>query len=1053
MKRSAVNGLAVSLAFLFVSYSQAQQRNAWENPSFVDLNKEAPHATAIPYADAASVIKDEAAVSPWYQSLNGTWKFRYSERVSERPLDFYKEGLAVNDWPDINVPSNWEVAGFGIPIYTNIKYPFPKNPPFIGGDNPVGTYRREFTVPDNWDGRQVFLHFGSISGCAFVYINGREVGMSKVAKSPAEFNISPFLRKGKNTLSVQVIRWHDGSYLEDQDFWRLSGIERDVFLYSLPSLAIRDFFIRSDLDATYKNGIFSTEVKLRNFSGKRLATGVTVSLVDKNGRTIFSQTKKIIAADSVALVDFKTTVKNPARWTAETPNLYSCVISLDNGMYAGAKTGFRKIEIKNAQLLVNGVRILVRGVNRHEHDDVLGHVPSRETMLKDLKLMKELNINSVRTSHYPNDPLWYKLCDEYGMYLVDEANIESHGMGVEFQGTYDRSKHPAYLPEWRDSHMDREYRLVETDKNHPSIIIWSLGNEAGNGPVFREAYQWIKQRDNSRPIQFEQAGEDSNTDIICPMYPGMDEMKAYASAPGKTRPYIMCEYSHAMGNGNGNFREYWDIIRNSKNMQGGFIWDWVDQGLRTKDATGKTFWAYGGDLGSFYWQHDENGVADGILSSDRTPDPGAWEVKKGYQPINFQAVDALHGKIRIENSFGFTNLSDYTFQWQVLLNGRDLGSNTFKVDLEPGRSKEIQLQLETYQTGPGLEYHLNLYAFTSRATALLGEGYEQAREQLKMSGDFFRIDTNRNTLSGSYWHEEEEASRQAGYILRHSQSADTLSFTSGDISGSINLRTGKFIYYKKGDLKFPAFPQPFFWRAPTDNDFGSDFQVHSGIWRSAHIDPLLESHKVTNDEMGILVQFNYRLSTGIPYTASYHINEDGSVTVTSSMDMGDRVMPELPRFGMSMILPPRFDSLRYYGRGPWENYSDRHEASFIGTYSDNTRNQFYTGYIRPQESGYKTDVRWFTLTDSTGHGFRFRGSQPICFSAIDHSPESLDPGGTKKQQHPTNLPPEKNIYLSVDLAQRGVGGDNSWGAQPHDPFRLLAKKYSYSYTISFVVPE
>ncbi|RYY62962.1 MAG: DUF4981 domain-containing protein [Chitinophagaceae bacterium] len=1022
----------VVFAALVVESSTAQVKNAWENPELVHINREAPHATFIPYADAGSVMKDEASASPWYQSLNGTWKFRYSERHTERPVDFFSEGLNTSGWSDLAVPSNWEVAGFGIPIYTNIKYPFPKNPPFIGGDNPVGSYRKTFTVPDNWDGRQVFISFGSISGCAFIYLNGKEVGMSKVAKSPAEFNITPFLKKGSNTLAVQVFRWHDGSYLEDQDFWRLSGIEREVFIYSLPSLAIRDFFIRADLDNNYKNGLFNTEVTLKNFSGGPVTPTLSIRLLDRQGKTIFTQKKKVEVADSSLTVNFSGMVKSPLKWSAEFPNLYNCIISLDNGMYAGAKTGFRRVEIRNAQLLVNGTRVMVRGVNRHEHDDVLGHVPSVQTMLKDLKLMKELNINSVRTSHYPNDPLWYKLCDEYGMYLVDEANIETHGMGVEFQGTYNRAVHPAYLPQWRNAHLDREYRLVETDKNHPSVIIWSLGNEAGNGPVFKEAYQWIKSRDSSRPIQFEQAGEDSNTDIVCPMYPRMEDMKAYAAAAGKTRPYIMCEYSHAMGNGNGNFKEYWDVIRSSKNMQGGFIWDWVDQGLRTKDLNGKTFWAYGGDLGSFYWQHDENGVADGLLSSDRTPDPGAWEVKKGYQPVNFRAVDLQKGTIAVENSYDFTDLSAFDFKWVLLQDGLPVANGAFEVTAPPHTEKQVTVPLPVRQVVSGHEYYLDVYAFTKNESALVAKGYEQAREQFLLDGNYFT------------------KAPKAGNALVYTSANDTVRFQSGDIKGAISLRNGRFISYSKGDLKFPAFPRPSFWRAPTDNDFGSDFQVHSGIWKNAGTDPVLKGHEVRSDSTSITVVFNYNLSIGIPYTVAYRINDDGSVTVTSSIDFTGRELPELPRFGMSMVLPPSFDSLRYYGRGPWENYSDRHDASFIGMYQDNVHNQYYKGYIRPQESGYKTDVRWLTLTDKNGHGFRFEGLQPICFSAIDHSLESLDPGMTKKQQHPTDLPPEKDLYLHIDLAQRGVGGDNSWGAKPHDAFRLLAKKYSYSYTISLL---
>ncbi|HLO37457.1 MAG TPA: glycoside hydrolase family 2 TIM barrel-domain containing protein, partial [Lacibacter sp.] len=545
-----------------------------------------------------------------------------------------------------------------------IVYPYPKNPPYIGENNPVGTYRKEFTIADNWNDKEVILHFGSITGCAFVYVNGQKVGMTKASKTAAEFNITTYLQKGKNLLAVQVFRWHDGSYLEDQDFWRLSGIERDVFLFAMPKATVWDFYLKADLDAQYKNGMFSADIDLRQFAGNKLSTGVlTVALIDKYGKKVFSQSKNyVLGTDSMQTVSFSGTIKNVLKWTGETPNLYDCIITNGNGTgivfatYTGAKVGFRKVEIKNAQLLVNGMAVEVHGVNRHEHDDVTGHATSKELMLKDIRLMKQFNINAVRLAHYPNDPLWYKLCDEYGLYLVDEANIETHGMGAEFQSSFDKSKHPAYLPEWAAAHLDRMKRMVERDKNHASIIIWSLGNECGNGQVFHDGYKWIKERDKSRPVQFEQAGEDWNTDIVCPMYPRISDMKRYAESKTKTRPYIMCEYSHAMGNSNGNFQEYFDIIRSSPHMQGGFIWDWVDQGYKQTDKSGNIFWAYGGDLGSYNLHNDENFCSNGLIAANRTPHPGLFEVKKVYQDILFSTKDISSGVINISNRFNFTNL-------------------------------------------------------------------------------------------------------------------------------------------------------------------------------------------------------------------------------------------------------------------------------------------------------------------------------------------------------------------------------------------------------------
>ncbi|MES2777236.1 MAG: glycoside hydrolase family 2 TIM barrel-domain containing protein [Bacteroidota bacterium] len=1019
------------------------QNNDWENPQLYEQGKEAPHPTFMLFNKKEDVMADNYSRSPWYQSLNGSWKFSYVDKHADRIKDFYRTDLNEKNWSNIPVPSNWELQGFGVPIYTNITYPHPRNPPLIGENNPVGTYRKTFTVPAGWDGREVFLHFGSITGCAFVYVNGQKVGMSKAAKTPAEFDITKYIKKGTNLLAVQVFRWHDGSYLEDQDFWRLSGIERDVYLYATPKLAVWDFFLKGDVDGSYTNGLFSADVTIRQFANNKVKTGaVMVELLDKSGKQVFKQTKDVaFNNDSVQTISMNGSIPNVATWNAESPELYDCIISFANGKgvvvatQTGSKIGFRKVEIKNAQLHVNGVPMYVRGVNRHEHDDVTGHVTSKALMLKDIRLMKELNINSVRLSHYPNDPLWYKLCDQYGLYIVDEANIETHGMGAEFQAWFDKSKHPAYLPEWAAAHTDRIKRMVERDKNHASVIIWSLGNECGNGPVFHDMYKWIKGRDNTRMVQFEQAGQDWNTDIVCPMYPGIGSMKRYAGDSSQKRPYIMCEYSHAMGNSNGNFQEYWDIIRGSKQMQGGFIWDWVDQGLKTKDANGKTFWAYGGDLGGFYLQHDENGVADGIISSDRTPDPGAYEVKKVYQNILFTGTDISLGKLVVENGFDFTNLSAYDFKWELLNNGKKMTDGNVAIDLAPHAKKEVELRLPVFKLMPGTEVLLNVYAYTKKKTEMLPAGFEVAKEQFKYAGDYFT---------------KEPAKSNA---LSITKTADKLNFSAGDVSGEFDTKSGRFTRYSSGNnLRLNNFPEPCFWRAPTDNDFGNNMPERLGVWRNAGSGRQVKSVTVgEKTDSGVAIKVIYEL-TGIvvPYTIDYLLQNDGSVRLTASMDMTGRALPELPRFGMRMQLPGRYDSLTYYGRGPWENYTDRHDASFIGLYTDNVKNQFYTGYIRPQESGNKTDTRWLTLTDKDGLGFKVEGLQPLGFSAINHSIEDLDPGFTKKQQHPTDLRPRREVFLTIDLAQRGVGGDDSWGALPHEPYRLLGKKYSYSYVISLL---
>lgn len=1028
-----------------IAFAQTKN-NDWENPQFYELNKEKPHATFMLFDKKQDVAEDDYNRSPYYKSLNGTWKFVYVDKYANRQQDFYRTDLDDSKWNNIPVPSNWELKGFGIPIYTNITYPFPKNPPYIGENNPVGTYRREFTVPDNWDGNEVMLQFGSITGCAFVYVNGEKVGMTKNSKSPAEFNITKYLKKGNNLLAVQVFRWHDGSYLEDQDFFRISGIERDVFLYVLPKLSVWDFFLKSDLDAQYKDAIFSADVDLRQFSGNNVKTGLlTIDILDKTGKNVFTQQKRYSAgADSITIVRFNGTVKNPLKWSAESPSLYDCIITLTNGQgtgtttYTGAKIGFRKVEIKNAQLLINGVPTYVHGVNRHEHDPVNGHVPNKELMIRDIQLMKQFNINADRTCHYPNDPLWYKLCDKYGLYLVDEANIETHGMGASLQNWFDTTVHPAYLPQWAGAHMDRTQRLVERDKNHPSVIIWSLGNEAGNGKNFHDTYLWIKSRDRSRPVQFEQAGEDWNTDIVCPMYPRISDMKRYASDPAKTRPYIMCEYSHAMGNSNGNFQEYYDIIRSSKHMQGGFIWDWVDQGMQTKTSDGRLFYAYGGDLGGYHLQNDENFCANGLVAADRTPHPGLYEVKKVYSKIQFNQKDISKGLLTVQNLYDFTNLDQFNFKWELYRNGEKVKDGSFIVSLTPHQQTDITLQIPSFKSPEGSEYYLDVFAYTKTATELVPAGHEVAREQFKSAGDYFARSA---TTSNNKLETRKEGNR--------------LTFTSGNIRGEFDLRQGRFTRYSSGNERgsgINQFPEPYFWRAPTDNDFGNGMPQNLGIWRTAHVNRTIKN--VTAGDQngdGLPVKVEYDLAAiGVPYTVEYLIQNDGAIRVTSSIDMTGRDLPELPRFGMRMELPQQYSNLTYYGRGPWENYSDRNTASFIGLYTDSVQNQYTWSYIRPQEGGYKTDVRWLSLTNNAGKGLMIEGLQPICFSAINNSTEDLDPGLTKKQQHPTDIKPRKNIYLNIDLKQRGVGGDNSWGALPHDEYRLLDKKYSYSYVIKLI---
>lgn len=1028
MKLNNLLSLAICVCFSLSAHAQLFTQTEWENPKITDIGKEAPKAFFIPLAND----KETNETSTRVVSLNKNWRFHYVDKPADRPVDFFKPLFNDKKWSNITVPSNWELQGFGIPIYTNITYPFPKNPPYIDHNyNPVGSYRTTFSLPARFSGSDVILHFGSVTGCIYLWINGKQVGMSKASKTPAEFNITKYLVPGTNTLAVQVFRWHDGSYLEDQDFWRISGIERDVLLISRPSLHLKDIHIQTSLTNNYKDGILTINGLVDQ---KNSATAVaTISLLDNDGKSIINEKINI----NNKSFSFEKILNNILPWSAEKPNLYSLTVTVaeKNGMGGETmkqKIGFKKAEIINGNLLVNGQRILVKGVNRHEHDPLKGHVPSKELMIKDIKLMKQFNINTVRASHYPNDPLWYQLCDEYGLYVVDEANIESHGFGANLQDFIDVNVHIAYLPLWEDAHWDRVKRMYERDKNFSSVIIWSMGNECGNGKVFTDMYQWLKKTDPSRPVMFEQAGEEENTDIVAPMYPWIRNMKAYANNPAKTRPYIMCEYSHAMGNSNGNFNTYWDIIRNSNNMQGGCIWDWVDQGILTKDEFGRPYYGYGGDFGSQNFTNDENFCANGLVDSDRKPHPGAYEVKKVYQSIIFKAVDLKKGEFSAYNEYNFTPLAEFSYKAVLTKNGEVVKEFPFMLDALPGKTQNFSIPYGSVSAQPGEEFSIQFYATTKKADLSLSAGHLVASEQ-------FVLD--------SKWFDQKYGSTST---LKYAKSGNILSFESGDIKGSFNLINGNWATYtKNGKAILQKMPQPYFWRAPVDNDFGSNMPVTLGVWRTAHHNRKVEKVQLSHESSdSLVVEVHQILSDiGANYHLKYIVLGDASVVLQSSIDFSNTMLPELPRFGMRMELSKDFSSIKYFGRGPYENYNDRHTASFTGLYTSSVAEQ-YSNYIRPQENGYKTGVKWVELSNTAGNKIRVNAlDEPISVSALHNHTEDFDPGTTKKQQHSSDITHRNLTVLHIDHLQRGVGGDNSWGALPHDEYRLLQKKYSYRYHI------
>lgn len=1009
----------------------------WENPEVFAVNKEETRATSLPYPDDKLALTDDYTASPYYQSLDGMWKFHWVPKITEVPDGFYKENYDAGKWVNMPVPGNWEFNGYGIPMYVNTGFGFRKNPPYIDReDSPTGAYRHEFNIPDNWDGRRVFIHFDGGTNSMYIWVNGQKVGYTENAKSPAEFNITKYIRKGKNLLACEVHKFSDGSYLEDQDMWRLGGINRSVYLYSTAQTRIWDFFAHPDLDKTYKNGVFGVDVKLKNYTNAAQAQTVDVAIIDNTGKKVFGKSQKTtIPAESTSDLSFSGNVSNPLKWTAETPNLYTMLITLKDGKgnmveATSHKIGFRKIEIKDGQLFVNGKKVFFKGVNLHEFNTNTGQVVTRKEMMRNLQLMKELNINAVRTSHYPQQPLWYKLCDEYGIYLIDEANLESHGLGY-------GPDNVSNFPEWHAAHMDRIIRAVERDKNHASVIFWSLGNEASNGKAFFDMYDWAKARDNSRPVQYEQAYQrDRNTDIICHMYPSWENMKRDA-AKDLGRPYIMCEYAHAMGNSMGNFQEYWDLMRSSKNMQGGFIWEWYNHGYPAKDEQDRFYWAYGGDLKGYNKMNDGNFVADGLISPDQNYIPHTHIVKKVYQNILFEAKDLNNGIITVINDFKFTDLTNknYTYKWVLLRNGEKSGEGTFDITVPADSRKDIKLNIPAIKAEAGTEYYLQVFAYSKEDTSFIKAGFEVAKGEFAFA-------------SNNYFAQSSDESGS----LTIDKKDDKIIVTSGTLAYEFSSKDGRSLLSMTNDGKkvFNELPRLNFWRAPTDNDFGEWVQYNLRLWDAAGHNIVYTFKGSQEANGGITVNYEAKLK-GIEAKVdlAYTVNKDGSLTTLANYKALADDLPEMVRFGMIMTLPKQTDDFTWYGRGPWENYIDRNHDTFMGIWNGKVEEQAFA-YYRPQETGNKTDVRWLTLKNKDGKGIKVTGVQPLSVSATNNRPEDLDPGMTKKQQHASDILPRNETVLCVDLFQRGVAGLNSWGASPLEPYRFFGKEYTYGYTISII---
>lgn len=1012
---------------------------AWENPAVSQINKEAPHAHFIPYLSVEQSRLENKWQSPLLMSLNGVWQFHLSQNPSERPYWFFKNNFDTRKWGSINVPANWELEGYDYPIYTNVQYPFPASPPLVPkAYNPVGSYKRMFTIPKDWKGKEVLLHIGAASSMVNVWVNEQYAGYSEDSKTPAEFNITKYIEKGKNSLAIEIFRWCDGSYLEDQDFWRMSGITRDIYLVARENNSLRDFRVTSTLDPTYKDGIFELELQLNKFGNDNSgATEVNVVLNDQ-GKTL-QEFNGVAENDKIS---FSCVIPDVKKWSAETPDLYELVISLKKNHkifeVVRQEVGFRTVEVLKGNLLVNGKYIYLKGTNMHEHDQKTGKVVSKELMLTDIKLMKEHNINAMRCSHYPQPELWYELCNKYGLYLIDEANIESHGMGY-------GEKSLAKNESWKDAHLYRTRNMFERDKNQPCVIIWSLGNEAGNGVNFMATYEYLKSVDKTRPVQYEQAHGGANTDIMCPMYMRIGDMVKYAKS-NPVKPLIQCEYAHAMGNSVGNLQDYWNVIEKYPALQGAFIWDWVDQGLLTKNEAGEEFWAYGGDFGPDTVPSDGNFCLNGLINPDRKPKPHLLEVKKVYQYIGFNAVDLKKGLISIRNKYAFKNLSDFDFIWEIYGDGSLIENGRLDdKNIEPGDSLIVKIP-STFIPQKGTEYYLSVHAKLKNNWSLLEAGTELAAEQFLLPV-----------------FEPVSKSSQANYPLENWNETDnSVAVTGKDFTFEFDKTNGVITSLKKQGVEMVKQGlKPNFWRAPTDNDFGNNLHKRSRIWRTAGENCKVISVKLAKKgDFGIELKAEYEINDEEnakigEYQTTYTVYGSGDIIVENHFKMAhNKPLPEIVRMGMNMQMPRKFDQMTWYGRGPQESYQDRKTSAFVGLYKGSVADQYWA-YMRPQENGNKTDVRWLTVTDLNGNGLLFEGmpllevsahhNLQVDFESMERTDGRVTKGTVVVRRHVNDVKPRDLTSVNIDYKQMGVGGDDSWGAWVHDEYRLREKEYSYSF--------
>ena len=993
MKKVLLIMMVAVMAVSMPVIAQQPTMTEWHDLQVNEVNRYAVH-TSFPQANRLS--------------LDGTWRFLWVEHADQRPTDFFRMDYDAKNWVDMPVPGVWELNGYGDPEYVNVGFAwrghFKNNPPEVPvKDNHVGSYRRVITIPADWTGKQVIAHFGSVTSNIYLWVNGQYVGYAEDAKVAAEFDVTPYIHSGENLIAFQTFRWCDGSYHEDQDFWRLSGVGRSCYLYAQDKTEhIQDIRITPDLINNYKDGTLAVKIWAVGKSDARL------TLFDAAGKEVASQTVKSWQESQPKQGGVVLHVNNPQKWTAETPYLYTLKIEYGHQVTT-QRVGFRKVEIKDAQLLVNGKPIYIKGVNRHEMDPDGGYVVSRERMIQDLQLMKRFNINAVRTCHYPDDPLWYDLCDEYGIYLCAEANQESHGFLYQ-------NPSPSKDPIFRQQIVERNQHNVAVNFNHPSVIIWSLGNETADSENFTAARQWILSQDQSRPIQYEPAGEGANTDIFCPMYMIQWHCEGYAKDNRKQKPLIQCEYNHVMGNSGGGLKEYWDLVRKYPKFQGGFIWDFVDQALHGKDKQGRDIYTYGGDYNK-YDPSDNNFNCNGLVSPDRVPNPHMYETGYEYQNIWTEPVDITQGKLRIRNEYFFRDLSNYVMDWTLLCDGRVIRSGQVEqISCAPQGTVEVTLPLGNCD-GAG-EYLLNVDYKLKNAEPLMQKGQTVAYQQLTVKPGTLAL--------------QDATAKLPSLKVKDSKRDTLLSVTNDAVNIQFNKVTGFMVRYTVADRQLlgeGGVLRPNFWRALTDNDMGGQFQKDNKVWKNPTLNLVtFHAEKVKKPQPCVVVTAVYDMpDVKAQLTLTYHISGDGRIKVVEQLKTDkDAKQPDMARFGMVMQLPYEMERSAYYGRGPIENYGDRKLSQRIGIYNQTADEQFYP-YIRPQENGLKSDVRWWNQTTAQGKGMRIEAVEPFSVSALHYAIEDLDePKPAKGQRHSTQVPKSKYTNLCIDGAHTGVGGANSW---------------------------